>query len=438
MLLACGASESGKINLLKKMIAFNQICKNFPNVENIKFISESEGDPSRKTFLLNDIIIKSRKLDDDRSAHLRHNDLKEEYEILKLSEAVKDIPKALYYNKNELYELLLLSYLPGVQLRNLQLSFLQSVKVTLQLSKILVRLSVKGICHNDVTPQNALLTKKNNASLVDFDQAVRTTIVEAFAGNVFGIKRGESKVSYGLNTILKDYLRKHFPNVFYSLKRLLGRKPEFEKHELPTINDNADPKLKKLLDAWKLAQKSNASAPALPLAYYAIDFEEYHFPGERPWNERWNRFESITDYSGKTILELGCNMGLLSIHLLKEARAAKCIGVDHDKKILESAKLISEVFGVDPVFMQINFDSNKNWESELLSHNINIVFALNVLNWVNDKDRLLKFLSNFPEVIFEGHDTTEVERKRFGQIGFNTIEEIGYSERERIILRCRK
>jgi 2-polyprenyl-3-methyl-5-hydroxy-6-metoxy-1,4-benzoquinol methylase len=218
----------------------------------------------------------------------------------------------------------------------------------------------------------------------------------------------------------------------------LGRKPEFEKHELPTINDNADPKLKKLLDAWKLAQKSNASAPALPLAYYAIDFEEYHFPGERPWNERWNRFESITDYSGKTILELGCNMGLLSIHLLKEARAAKCIGVDHDKKILESAKLISEVFGVDPVFMQINFDSNKNWESELLSHNINIVFALNVLNWVNDKDRLLKFLSNFPEVIFEGHDTTEVERKRFRQIGFNTIEEIGYSERERIILRCRK
>jgi len=420
------------------MISFNQICEEFPNVENIKFISESDEDPSRKTFLLNDIIIKSRKLEDDRSAHLRHNDLKDEYEILKFSSAVKGIPKTFHYHKNELYELLFLSYLPGAQLRNLQLSFIQTVKVTLQVLRILVRLSRKGICHNDVTPQNVLLTGKNNASLVDFDQAVSTTIVKAFAGNILGIRSGESKMSYGLNTIFKDYLRKHFPNFLYSLKRLVGRKPEFEKHELPEIKDDADPKLKKLLDAWRLAQKSNASAPALPLAYYAIDFEGYNFPGERSWNERWNRFSNVTDYEGKTILELGCNMGLLSIYLLKEAGAANSIGVDHDKKILESAKLISEVFEVNPVFRQINFDSAKDWESELSSYKIDVVFALNVLNWVNDKERFLRFLSNFPEVIFEGHDTTEVERKRFEQIGFNTIDEIGYSERERIILRCRK
>lgn len=420
------------------MISFNQICERFPYIENIIFISESDEDPSRKTFLINDIIIKSRKLDNDRSAHLRHNDLKEEYEILKLSEAVEGTPKVLHYHKNELYELLFLSYLPGAQLRNLQLSFIQTVKVTLQVLKILVRLSGKGICHNDVTPQNVLLTNKNNASLVDFDQAVRTTIVNAFAGNILGIKSGDSKVSYGLNTIFKDYLRKHFPNFLYSIKRLLGRNPDFEKHELPDISDGTDSRLKQLLDAWRLAQKSNASSPALPLAYYAIDFGGYHFPGERPWNERWNRLKNVSGFSGKTILELGCNMGLLSIHLLKEAGAAKCIGVDHDKKILESAKLISEVFEVNPVFKQINFDSTKDWESDLLSSNINVVFALNVLNWVYDKDRFLKFLSNFPEIIFEGHDTTEVERKRFEQVGFNTIEEIGYSERERIILKCRK
>jgi 2-polyprenyl-3-methyl-5-hydroxy-6-metoxy-1,4-benzoquinol methylase/tRNA A-37 threonylcarbamoyl transferase component Bud32 len=420
------------------MIPFNQICERFPDIDDIIFISESEADPSRKTFLLDDVIIKSRKLDDDKTTHLRHNNLKDEYEILKLSDEVKGIAKALHYHKNELYELLFLSYLPGLQLRNLQLTFFQTVKVTLKVLRILVRLSGKRICHNDVTPQNVLIKDKNNVSLVDFDQAVRTTIVKAFAGNIFGIKSGESKVSYGLNTIFKDYLRKHFPNFLYSIKRFLGRNPEFEKHELPAINDDANPKLKKLLDAWRLAQKSNASAPALPLAYYAIDFEGYHFPGERPWNDRWNRLKNVSDYSGKTILELGCNMGLLSIHLLKEAGAAQCVGIDHDKKILESAKLISEVFEVDPLFKQINFDAAKNWESDLLSENIDIVFALNVLNWVNDKDRLLSFLSNFPEIIFEGHDSTEVERKRFEQIGFSTIEEIGYSERERIILRCRK
>jgi len=150
-------------------------------------------------------------------------------------------------------------------------------------------------------------------------------MVKAIAGNILGIISGDSKVSYGLNTIFKDYLRKHFPNFLYSIKRLLGRNPDFEMHKLPDINDSADPRLNKLLEAWRLAQKSNASSPALPLAYYAIDFEGYHFPGERPWNERWNRLKNVSGYSGKTILELGCNMGLLSIHLLKEAGAAKCI-----------------------------------------------------------------------------------------------------------------
>lgn len=76
------------------IISFNKICERFPDVENIIYISESDEDPSRKTFLLNDMIIKSRKLDDDSSAHLRHNDLKEEYEILKLSDAVDGTPKA--------------------------------------------------------------------------------------------------------------------------------------------------------------------------------------------------------------------------------------------------------------------------------------------------------------------------------------------------------
>jgi serine/threonine protein kinase len=248
------------------MLDYNQICNSFPDVGNIKFISESEADSSRKTYLLQNIIIKSRKLDEDSSAHLRHNDLKEECEILKLSDSIKGIPRALHYHRSEIYELLFLTYLPGLQLRNLQLSFFQSFKVTLRVLNILVRLSIKGICHNDVTPQNVLLTEKYKTSLVDFDQAVRTTFIKSFAGNIFGIKSGESKVSYGLNTILKDYLRKHFPNFLYSVKKLLGRTPEFEMHNLPVINDDADPNLKKLLDAWRIAQKSNASAPALPLA----------------------------------------------------------------------------------------------------------------------------------------------------------------------------
>jgi hypothetical protein len=123
---------------------------------------------------------------------------------------------------------------------------------------------------------------------------------------------------------------------------------------------------------------------------------------------------------------------------LKERGALKCIGVDYDSKILDSAKIISDVFGVKPEFHQVDFDSKKNWEEKLLTYNAEIIFALNVLNWINDQKRFLRFLSNFPEVIFEGHDLPEVEKNRFRDIGFTKIEEVGLSDRERIVLRCRK
>jgi len=420
------------------MRSYEEICTRFPELDDISLIHESKFDSSRKTFLLNYALIKSCKIGGDNTSHLRINDLEQEFEILSCGKDIKGIPAALHFCRNNNYQIAIYSFLPGIQLSKMDLPFIKLLLVSFKLSKILFGLSIKGICHNDIVPENILITNELYVSLVDFDQAVKIGTIKAIAGNFFGIKSQESKVNYSMITIFKDYFKKKFPRMMLFVKKLLGRIEINESNKLPEIPGNAEPSLFKLIEAWRIAQISNASAPGFPLAYYAIDFKEYHFPGERPWNERWNRLKNLSGYSGKTILELGCNMGLLSIHLLKEAGAGKCISVDHDKRILESAKLISEVFEVNPIFKQTNFDSFKDWESDLLSYNIDIVFALNVLNWVNNKYRFLKFLSNFPEVIFEGHDTIEVERKRFEQIGFNTIEEIGYSERERIILRCRK
>ncbi len=218
----------------------------------------------------------------------------------------------------------------------------------------------------------------------------------------------------------------------------MGRDDNNEQTKLPKIEKDAKPELLDMLKAWNIAQESNASAPGVNIAYYGLSFMEYYFPGERPWADRWNVLKVLSKYSGKTILELGCNMGLLSTFLLKEANAKKCVAVDTDKKILRSAEIISNVFQVKPEYLQIDFDSQDDWENSLLKYKPDIVFALNVLNWVKDKERFLSFLAKAPEVIFEGHDLPEIEIARFLKLGFTNIEEIGYSERKRIILRCRK
>lgn len=416
---------------------FQEICEKFPNLDNIIFISESKFDSSRKTYLYNNLIIKARKKSEDTTQRLRQNTLKQEYELLKDCNGIGGVPNAFYYFDDNNYELLFISFLPGVSLSSLKVSIVNLGKILIKLSRILYHLSVHKISHNDIVPENILITDNFQVSLIDFDQATKSNFTAAFLRQFTGINIGESKVNYSLITVVKDYIKKKFPKAAFQINKFMGKKfPEIE--PLPELKKDDDPKLKDLLKAWKLAQKSNASSPGVPIAYYGLEYSGVYFPGERPWIKRWNELKDISDYPGKTVLELGCNMGLLSTFLLKHAKARKCIGIDYDKEILETAKIISKVFEANLELRQVNFDSTTNWEDELLSFKADIVFALNVLNWVKDKERFLRFLSKFNEVIFEGHDLPENEKNRFKQFGFTSIEEIGYSERERIILRCRK
>jgi hypothetical protein len=74
----------------------------------------------------------------------------------------------------------------------------------------------------------------------------------------------------------------------------------------------------------------------------------------------------------------------------------------------------------------------------VLAFRPDVVFALSVLNWVADKARLLAFLGRCEELIYEGHDSALVERRRLRAAGFTTIELVATSERGRPILHGRK
>ncbi|MHA2043549.1 MAG: class I SAM-dependent methyltransferase [Candidatus Thorarchaeota archaeon] len=254
-----------------------------------------------------------------------------------------------------------------------------------------------------------------------------------------GINTGGGQVHGSLITIFKGYVKKKLsPRTIQFLRKLHAHMTRKKLYTLPVLPDNASSQLKTLLKAWKVAQESDANAPGQHLAYYSLALEGYYFPGERPWIDRWNNLRSITDYSGKRILELGCNMCLLSTYLLKDSNVQAALAVDIDAKILESAKLINMAFDVKPVLKVQNFDAPEDWESQLIDFKPDIVFALNVLNWVGDKKRLLNFLGHFQEVIFEGHDSFAIESQRLIGIGFKKIDIVGVSERGREVLHCRK
>ena len=159
------------------------------------------------------------------------------------------------------------------------------------------------------------------------------------------------------------------------------------------------------------------------------------FPGERSWKERWVTLKNITSLENKKILELGCNMSLLSCHIKREIKNTKVTSIDHDKNIIRSAKIIADVLEVKPKFHVLDLDKG-NWENRFL--NYDLVFCLNVLNWVKNKKKLLKFLGRFNELIFEGHDDYIIEKKRLKAIGFKKIKLISVTERNRPLIYCMK
>ena len=414
-------------------------CRVLLNAPSGTLLYQSLNFQFRRIYATNNIVYKLVDLKYDASGIFRKQDLAGEFSILRNCTGIPGVPSAIAHHRTNDFEVIVMERLPGEPLSNLTVGWFRLIIILVKLGIILLRLSWRGISHNDINQDNLLITDGNSVSLVDFDQACRVSFLVAVISQFFGISIGENKVQSSTISLIRKHLRQTLsPKTVKALKRLRSRKAIKKIRTLPVLADDASFQLKTLLKAWKMAQESDANAPGQHLAYYSLNLEGCHFPGERCWIDRWNKLRCITDYSGKRILELGCNMSLLSTYLLKYSNVKAAFAVDADAKIIEAAKLVHMAFGVRPAVKVQDFDAPDDWESQLIDFKPDIVFALNVLNWVQDKQRLLDFLGRFAEVVFEGHDSFDVESRQLGSVGFKQINIVGVSERGREIIHCRK
>lgn len=409
------------------------------NIDSAIFLSQSTVDLFRRVYVANGYIYKIVVLQHETSKNIRASDLAGEFAILKYCAAIPSVPLPIAHYQNDGFEALVMKHVPGQPLATLDISWIRFFLILAKLSIILLKLSWRGISHNDVVPGNVLVTSHGLTSLIDFDQATRSSFFVALLRQFAGLKVGPNKVHGSLVTIFKEQVKKKLsPKMIQFLKKLCRHNNKGALQALPILPNDASFQLKTLLKAWRQAQVSDASSPGRRVAYYSLDVGGYHFPGERPWIERWNVLRLATDYSGKRILELGCNMALLSCFLLKDSHASAALAVDADAKILEAAEQVSLAFGVKPILKCQDFNAVYDWGSELFDFKPDVVFALNVLNWVQDKQRFVDFLGRFQEVIYEGHDSMSIESKRLCDVGFQYIDLVGISERKRTILHCQK
>lgn len=401
-------------------------------------ISISSYDPRRRTYELDDKVYKVVLKEGEGTGPERAQDLRGEYEILRKCDGIKGIPKPIGWRASSLADCLVLEKIRGLPVSEIDLSLVEFLGTIIKTSAILWKLGRKGISHNDVKARNILRTEQKSVSLIDFDQATQRTLVLSLLQSILGLSIGDQRVHGSYFSLVKNHYMKQCRKISMTRIGKILRRMRDTSPPMPTLPTRADDTLRLLYRAWTIARTSNASSPDRNIAYYSYVEQGIAFPGERPWLERWNVLKDITDYRNKRILEIGCNMGLLSIWILKEKGGAAALGVDADANILESAKLVAAARGVSFDVAQIDLDSNRNWERRLEQYNPDIVFALNVLNWVRQKQRLLEFLGQFNEVIFEGHDKLSNEVNRFTRLGFENIKMVAVSDRNRPVIYCRK
>ena len=98
-----------------------------------------------------------------------------------------------------------------------------------------------------------------------------------------------------------------------------------------------------------------------------------HFLGDYP-QVKFERFREALpmDFSGKTVLDIGCNAGFYSLEM-KRRGAARVLGIDSDARYLEQARLAAEVSELEVEFRQMSV-----WEIGRLGERFDLVIFMGV------------------------------------------------------------
>lgn len=359
----------------------------------------------------------------DPTASLRVNDAAQEANILRSLSPLKRIPTVTFLDVNDEWQAVGLKWIDGRPLTQLELKRRHKASIVATLFRTLVALSWRGVSHNDIKVENVLVSDdRTRVWLIDFDQAtVGHQPWRALIRNLIGSQffRNEVVVHGSLRTLIR------------SLRR---RRTLAAQRRLPSIQLARTAQQQTLYRAWELAQSSDANAPGDRVAYYELNVDGLVLPGERSWEDRWRVLRTITPFKDKRVLELGCNMGLLSVYVKRFEDADSVWGVDHDPLILECAALVARAYGVEGRWSCVDLARDAEAVAELIDYKADVITCLNVWHWVSERTLLRKLLASASEVIFEGHASEAEEIATLEGLGFTHVSVLAVTERGRAVL----
>lgn len=136
-------------------------------------------------------------------------------------------------------------------------------------------------------------------------------------------------------------------------------------------------------------------------------------PGKVDSGKRLKRMKLPDDLTGKTVLDIGCNSGMLCFEC-KKRNAKKVVGIDLETHRLEQARTLAEIMGLDLKFEELDFLR----VSEL--GQFDYVFCIAVVTEMTDIIKCLEILKNVSkEVLYLELATIETFPRAYNVLGMN-------------------
>jgi protein O-GlcNAc transferase len=114
-------------------------------------------------------------------------------------------------------------------------------------------------------------------------------------------------------------------------------------------------------DAFNLAETSifeeQLTTASKGGIYHSLTTDRIYIEGERDLKSRTPALNSIDFRPGEKVLDVGCNMGLLS-HYLHD-RGCKVTGIDMDEKIITGAQMVANILNKDIQFRYLDVDNTR-------------------------------------------------------------------------------
>jgi len=166
---------------------------------------------------------------------------------------------------------------------------------------------------------------------------------------------------------------------------------EFQKSTLQTIEHA-------LQQTTKSHHSNGWSNDRAPYGYHSFDLWNLSCKGQRNPKKRLDIMRQHYNFTGKTLVDIGCNTGGMMFHCL-ELKSA--YGTDMDVSSIEAAKIIQKQLVIFPTyqFTVANFDECEP-SVAFPSTDVDVVFLLSLGSWIKKWKEVYIYAVNHASTIF--------------------------------------